>query len=62
MKERTKQKLIASSASVFEDERKFFRCPACGEIVDSSNIAEVVEHHRHVLNPALYPYARKTAT
>jgi hypothetical protein len=45
----------------FEDERKFFRCPACGENVDSINTSEVVEHHRHVLHPALYPFVRKTA-
>jgi hypothetical protein len=49
------------SQLAFEEERKFFRCPGCGENVDSSNIPEVVAHHRHVLHPALYPFARKSA-
>ena len=29
----------------------FFRCPTCGEMVDNRDIAEIVEHHSHVLHP-----------
>jgi hypothetical protein len=49
------------SQSAARVEPKFFRCPACGENVDASDSRNVIEHHRHVLYPALYPYIRKTA-
>ena len=29
-----------------------YRCPACGEMVDNDQIADVLEHHQHVLRPS----------
>ena len=29
-----------------------YRCPACGEMVNSSEVEEVRLHHDHVLHPA----------
>jgi hypothetical protein len=45
-----------------EAKRKFFRCPACGEEADSSDLSEVIEHHRHVLYPGLDPFTKKTTS
>lgn len=42
------------------EEPVFFRCPACGEMVDPSERAGVLEHHRHVLHPVLYPFTKIT--
>ena len=32
-----------------------YRCPGCGEMVDGRELATVLEHHRHVLQPAYAP-------
>jgi hypothetical protein len=45
-------------------ERKFeqtarpnvYRCPACGETVNNSDLAAVRRHHQHVLQPRLDAY------
>jgi hypothetical protein len=29
-----------------------YRCPGCGELVDSRRLDEVLTHHQHVLHPA----------
>ncbi|HEX4641136.1 MAG TPA: hypothetical protein VH252_07100 [Chthoniobacterales bacterium] len=32
---------------------KFYRCPACGEMVDNTNRESIRFHHHHVLHPRL---------
>jgi hypothetical protein len=34
-----------------EEQRNFYRCPACGEMVDNRKLDEIVLHHAHVLHP-----------
>ena len=37
-------------SSVADVEESTYRCPGCGQIVDSRRIDEVLEHHQHVLH------------
>jgi hypothetical protein len=34
-----------------DEQRNFYRCPACGEMVDNRRLDEIVLHHSHVLHP-----------
>lgn len=36
-----------------DDKENFYRCPACGEMVDKRQRASVFQHHSHVLHPRL---------
>ena len=43
------------------DVRNFYRCPACGDLVDGKNIEAVRLHHSHVLHPMSGPFFRQRA-
>jgi hypothetical protein len=34
-----------------EERLHFYRCPACGEMVDNQSVEEITEHHSHILHP-----------
>jgi uncharacterized protein YlaI len=36
------------------EQMHFYRCPACGEMVDNKSLEEITEHHSHVLHPERY--------
>jgi len=36
--------------------QSFYRCPACGEMVDNHDRAAVGFHHDHVLHPRFDPF------
>ena len=38
-----------------DDDGSSYRCPACDEMVDGRRMADVLEHHQHVLRPAIRP-------
>lgn len=38
--------------------KNFFPCPACGKTVDAHDIADILEHHQHVIHPTRYSYSR----
>ena len=38
-----------------EPEQFSYRCPGCGEMVDERRMSDVLEHHRHVIQPAYPP-------
>jgi hypothetical protein len=38
-----------------DEQLRFYRCPACGEMVDNKSVEEITEHHSHVLHPERYP-------
>jgi hypothetical protein len=44
-----------------EEQRYFYRCPACGEMVDNRNLNEIVLHHAHVLHPNRFVFSRAPA-
>jgi hypothetical protein len=44
-----------------EDQLHFYRCPACGEMVDNKSMQEITEHHSHVLHPERYQRLFATA-
>jgi hypothetical protein len=37
------------------EQANFYRCPACGEMVDKRRVDEIVLHHSHVLRPHDFP-------
>ncbi len=44
-----------------EEQRNFYRCPACGEMVDNRQLEEIMLHHAHVLHPRLFAMANLSA-
>ncbi len=40
---------LAAQAELADTAR--YRCPGCGQMVNSDRLEEVLEHHRHVLYP-----------
>jgi hypothetical protein len=40
-----------------DEQHNFYRCPACGAMVDNRHLDEVVEHHAHVLHPGRFELA-----
>jgi hypothetical protein len=34
-----------------EERLHFYRCPACGKMVDNRLVEQIAEHHSHVLHP-----------
>jgi competence CoiA-like predicted nuclease len=43
-----------------EEQRNFYRCPACGEMVDNRRLDEIVRHHAHVLHPNHFVSSKST--
>ena len=41
-----------------EEQRYFYRCPACGEMVDNRDLDAIVIHHAHVLHPNRFDFAQ----
>ena len=50
------QKAFAALPS--RDQLHFYRCPACGEMVDKRQLEEIVLHHSHVLHRGHYIFQR----
>ena len=40
-----------TSRSSSPESSRFYRCPACDEMVDGHDVNELLEHHQHVLDP-----------
>jgi hypothetical protein len=56
-------------AFVHPVEERSYRCPGCGELVDSSRMEQVLKHHQHIVRQHYRraslnntPHARHTAT
>ena len=45
-----------------EEQRHFYRCPACGKMVDNRDLNAIVLHHAHVLHPNRFDFARSRPT
>lgn len=35
----------------------FYRCPACGEMVDRKDVEQITVHHAHILHPERFRFA-----
>ena len=40
-----------------QEQLHFYRCPACGEMVDKKDVEQITLHHAHVLHPERFRFA-----